>query len=382
MMALRRPTLAAALLLGAACPDEQEAASGGESSGDGTEATGGPTSSATTMSTPTSGSSDAGTTDGGTTGHDTTSGDGSTSAGSTSDGSSSGGRMCTDPMLQCGRDCIDPDTDLLHCGACDNPCGDNNATPSCADGLCGFECLPNFDSCDRDPETQCETDLLTDPDHCGACNAPAAPEICDAIDNDCAGVVDDGCPGGIDVSAPSYADHDQFGNLGGGAAFDDACPAGAAVHRISGNVGGNLDRLQAECAQLVLTTDGAVIPNTYTITAGATTQLPLRGGNVTTPFDLQCPADQFVVGISGEASAGGVHDLTIHCAELLVSGPPGNFVVSHGMVTTDTADGGTPGAAYSDQLAAPAVVTAVRGRGGAWIDAIGLGESDVTLLLN
>jgi len=358
-------------------------------SGSTTASTGSPTADPTNPTTDAS-TADASTTatDGGTADRPTGPDDGTESTTTSEDTSGSSGTGATDgpgceePMLLCGRDCVDPESDPDHCGNCDSPCGDNNATPSCNAGRCEFECLPDFDNCDDDANTQCEADLLTDQAHCGACDSPSQPEICDGVDNDCAGVVDDGCPNAVDVSAPMYGLHEIYGNEVGGAAFDDNCPAGEAVHRVTGNVGGNIDRLGAVCAALVVTPNMAGIPYTYSITAGATTLLPLHGGNVTTPFDLACPANEFVVGLSGEASLGGLHDVTIHCAALTVSGVPGSFTVSHGAVTTLTADGSNVGPGFSDQLTAPSVVTAIRGRAGAWVDALGLGESDVTTLLN
>ncbi len=319
---------------------------------------------------------------------DSSSGPGLDSSGSettaaTDSGSSTGpGVTCREPMTLCGDDCVDTRTDVGHCGDCGELCpAVRNGTSMCMDSRCGLDCLEGFDDCDADIGTGCEADLANDPLNCGGCGLTGT-ESCNSLEDDCNGVIDDGCPGGVGLSVATFDGHDQYGNLSGGVAFDDSCPAGAAVHRIFGNIGGNVDRMQAECAALVLEVDDAVVPHTYAITAGMTTVLPVHGGNITTPFDLPCPADQFVVGIEGEASMGGLHDLTIHCAELLISGDIGAFVVAYGPVTTVSADGVNSGEAYSDILAAPQVMSAIRGRAGAWVDAIGLGESDVTLVLN
>lgn len=212
--------------------------------------------------------------------------------------------------------------------------------------------------------------------HCGACDVAGVPEICDGLDNDCAAglLVDEGCPEGVSLIDGAIGTHALFGNAGGGDPFEDVCPAGAALVGFSGNVGGNIDRIRGVCAAMLLDVDTAVAPYTYAIAAGATTDLPIHGANATTPFAIQCPADAFVVGISGEASGGGLHDVTIHCATLLVNGSPGSFAITYGPVTTNTVDGDNAGSAYTDLLTEPAVVDRYRGRAGAWNDAIGIGE--------
>ena len=51
-----------------------------------------------------------------------------------------------------------------------------NATPVCADGLCGYgTCLSGFDDCDGTVVNGCESDLGSDPRNCGACAASCGP---------------------------------------------------------------------------------------------------------------------------------------------------------------------------------------------------------------
>lgn len=82
---------------------------------------------------------------------------------------------------------IDLMTDIDNCGACGRLCRTLNATPVCEGGDCGFEsCSEGF------------ADLLPLLPGCEyACpEYPPADEICDHVDNDCDGSVDEDNPGG------------------------------------------------------------------------------------------------------------------------------------------------------------------------------------------
>jgi hypothetical protein len=61
-------------------------------------------------------------------------------------------------------------SDPLHCGACQHACSTVNNTPTCQDSTCVLgTCDDGWVDCDGDPETGCETWPQSDPDHCGAC---------------------------------------------------------------------------------------------------------------------------------------------------------------------------------------------------------------------
>ncbi len=195
----------------------------------------------------------------------------------------------------------------------------------------------------------------------------------------CGGGVQTDCPTGVEVSTPSYTGHQVFGNAVGGNDFDDPCPAGAAVVGATGAVGGNVDQFAAVCAQIELDVDFAAQPAVLTIVAGAQTTLTTHGTFDTNDYTIMCPADEFVVGISGEAGPA-VSAVTLHCAALLVSGSTGAWTIDYGSVSTQTASGTNDAAAYMDMLAAPEVVSAFRGRAGGLLDAVGLGASTITLV--
>ncbi|RMH40294.1 MAG: hypothetical protein D6689_14200 [Deltaproteobacteria bacterium] len=85
---------------------------------------------------------------------------------------------------------VDEDFDTLsdpaNCGACGNQCSFPHAAATCAAGTCAMgACEPNFYDIDGNPNNGCEY----------ACVATGA-EVCDGVDNDCDGAVDEGNPGG------------------------------------------------------------------------------------------------------------------------------------------------------------------------------------------
>ena len=62
----------------------------------------------------------------------------------------------------------DVSTDPVHCGECPTICaGGNHGTPTCTAGTCGIVCDTDFADRNGDPVDGCEVDLQNDPDDCG-----------------------------------------------------------------------------------------------------------------------------------------------------------------------------------------------------------------------
>jgi cysteine-rich repeat protein len=96
--------------------------------------------------------------------------------------------------------CVDPTTNSGFCGApLTGNCEDNTATggtddngidcnnelpntvsAQCVMGACSNPaCAPGFGDCDGDPTNGCETDVTTDPAHCGRCSTATVDASCD-----------------------------------------------------------------------------------------------------------------------------------------------------------------------------------------------------------
>jgi hypothetical protein len=96
----------------------------------------------------------------------------------------------------------DVSSDAANCGACGNVCMTPHATPACESGECVIaSCNPSFGDCDGMVANGCETDITSDPSHCGGCGlvCDGTCELgvchaeCPAGTADCDGNPDNGC---------------------------------------------------------------------------------------------------------------------------------------------------------------------------------------------
>jgi hypothetical protein len=66
--------------------------------------------------------------------------------------------------------CADLLNDIRNCGACGYSCPTSASLPAtCKKGYCEYSCPPGKGDCDGDLRNGCETDLLVNARHCGAC---------------------------------------------------------------------------------------------------------------------------------------------------------------------------------------------------------------------
>lgn len=120
------------------------------------------------------------------------------------------GTDCGDGFKVCGGQCVSMDDPRHGCGAdgCD-ACVTENAAPRCdALRMCAVDvCHKGFGDCDADRHNGCETNLLINPDHCGACDVVCPPLAhaergcgggctiwrCDSGFRDCDTIAGNGC---------------------------------------------------------------------------------------------------------------------------------------------------------------------------------------------
>jgi hypothetical protein len=89
---------------------------------------------------------------------------------------------CTSAELKCGGSCVDPNTDPLHCGDCNQPVG---AHQVCTGGA--PTCVAGWGDCNGSAGDGCETDLTSDEANCGACSTQCKPgAVCTATGCQCA----------------------------------------------------------------------------------------------------------------------------------------------------------------------------------------------------
>ena len=117
-----------------------------------------------------------------------------------------GGSLC------CSTVCVNPASDIKHCGACGAVCeSPANGTPGCVGGHCVIAiCSPGFEDCDKAMVNGCETTVSNDPLNCGKCG-----NACKPFSNGLPTCVNGICAA---ICAPNYADCD--GNVMNGCEID------------------------------------------------------------------------------------------------------------------------------------------------------------------
>jgi hypothetical protein len=77
---------------------------------------------------------------------------------------------CPKGQTSCGGVCVTLASDPNNCGSCGAVCDPANAQGVCSNGTCQMgTCNAGYADCDADPANGCEVNINSDPDNCGGC---------------------------------------------------------------------------------------------------------------------------------------------------------------------------------------------------------------------
>jgi hypothetical protein len=232
-------------------------------------------------------------------------------------------------------------------------------------------------ACDTGRAGVCEAGITSCTGGEIVCNqsTAASAEICDALDNDCNGAINNGCPDsialGVGTASPQFADAD------GGSPYSIPCATGAAVVGFYGRSGSEIDAIGPVCAPIQLFERTDTTPWRYEVRGGTRTDTSTRGGGGGSPFRATCPANEFVIGVNGRA-ADRMDAWQFTCGTMSITGNPGSLAVTRTSVSTSAYLGGSGGSNFSYTCPENRIVTGISGRSGSLLDSISVTCSQLT----
>jgi hypothetical protein len=216
-------------------------------------------------------------------------------------------------------------------------------------------------------------------------------ERCNAVDDDCNGVVDDGCPAGI--STTFAKDLPLLGDSPGGSAFTDDCGDSEVLAGVGVTMGAFLSQIHGLCRPLSLRlSDDA--EHHYEVALGDVRPLtPHPGASPDWPTRLMCPNDDALVGIrlaqqyytpSDGKTLAVTSRIWLTCAKLVLNEQgEGLGVTWEGPKELAPASGSIAnGTAWFAASSAPEGLVGSRllGTSGTWIDRVGFGVSQLKVV--
>ena len=216
-------------------------------------------------------------------------------------------------------------------------------------------------------------------------------EACNAVDDDCDGVIDDGCPGGITTTFAK--DLPLLGDSPGGSAFTDDCGDSEVLAGVGVTMGAFLSQIHGLCRPLSLELNDDA-EHQYKVTLGdVRTLTPHPGASPDWPTRLMCPNDGALVGIRLAQQYYGASDgkavavtsrIWLTCAKLVLKEQgTGLGVTWEGAKELAPASGSIAnGTAWLVSSAAPEGLVGSRllGTSGSWIDRVGFGVSELNVV--
>ena len=206
-------------------------------------------------------------------------------------------------------------------------------------------------------------DTATDPMNCGGCGL-TPPEICDGLDSDCDGLVDDGCPASVTRTFPAPLLSPLFGTMGiNQSVYHLSCAVPNVATGIYGRETGNIRQIGFYCGQPTLRTD-MTTPYTYHVDIasvdragapiGPTGLAGATGGPTGTTFDRPCPANMVLESVSGMVGAN-LGQIQAGCVAIDVAvGADGTWGLVRGTTATSPLAGSGAGMAFSWSIPAGA----------------------------
>ena len=237
------------------------------------------------------------------------------------------------------------------------------------------------------------------PPNSGAAGAPSptpcvatGAEICNAVDDDCNGIVDDGCPGGVTTTFEK--DLPVLGDSIGGAAFTDDCKDGEVLAGAAVTTGAFLSQISGICRPISL----ELSPNAeqgYRVTLGTDRTLVAHPETSNdTPTTLACPENEAIVGVrvaeqyysvSYSKTVAVISRIWLTCAKLVLDKSDGKLGITWtGAKELAPASGSIAnGTAWLVSANAPDRLIASRllGASGSWIDRVGFGVTRIEVVV-
>ncbi|MFO0714516.1 MAG: hypothetical protein U0353_32040 [Sandaracinus sp.] len=212
-------------------------------------------------------------------------------------------------------------------------------------------CTPGLTYCfDRCVNT------TTDPLNCGGCGEVPL-EVCDMLDNDCDGGVDEGCPGTIFTYSSDDELSPHFGDTTRPAGSNNTVTCPRAITGLCGstNSDGSIRQILAICGVPTLRRITTTTPYTFAIdvtdSSPGTCLGGLTGGGWTggaATYEIHCPPNMVAEGFSGEATTT-IQSLRLHCTEWVpTQDATGTWVIRNGAtMASPLAGSGAGGSTFS-----------------------------------